>query len=105
MADERLKSAKLKEQVVHGVEFEAFDGVFGVGRGEDHHRALDQRTHEVHAVEIGHVDVHEDQFDGMRGEELLGFEGVVARSGQFEVGDLADVGGELTQRQRFVVYG
>ena len=41
----------------------------------------------------------------LRGQKLLGFERVVARSGEFQVRDFLDVAFQLVQGQRLIVYG
>ena len=97
--------AERLEQVIHRVELEPFDGVFRVGGGEDHHRPFDQRTDELHAAQVGHVDVYEDQVGMLSGEKLLGFECVVARSGKLQIRNLPYVTFDLTQSQRLVVNG
>ena len=100
-----VREAEGLEQVVHGIEFEAFDGVFGVGGREDDHGAVEEPADELHAVQVGHVDVHEDQVDLFRGEPLLSLDGVVEPCDEFQVGDFGDVGGDLAQSQGFVVDG
>ena len=56
------------EQVIHGVELEPFDSVFRVGRRENHHRPVDQRADELHAAQVGHVDVDEYQVYMLRSQ-------------------------------------
>ena len=100
-----IGEAERLEQVIHCVELEPFDGVFRVGGGEDHHRPFDQRTDELHAAQVGHVDIYEDQVGMLSGEKLLGFECVVARSGKLQIRNLPYVTFDLTQSQRLVVNG
>ena len=93
------------EQIVHGVGAEAFDGIFAVGRGEHHEGRREEGTHEVEAVEVGHVDVDEDGIDGLVLEHTTGFHGACGGADELEIGNLLDAGGELLECQGLVVDG
>ena len=93
------------EQVVDGGHLEALDGVLGIGGGEDYQRCKGERLDKVHAVEVGHVDVAENGVDGVVLQEVARLDGTLALCRQLEVGHLADVGGQLSERQRLVVNG
>ena len=97
--------AERLEQVIHRVELESLDGVLRIGRGENHHRAVDQRADEIHAVEVGHVDVDENQVHLLSREHLLRFQGVVVFCDEVQIGNFRDVACQLTQSQRLVVDG
>ena len=73
--------------------------------GENHHRAVDQRADEIHAVQVGHVDVDENQVHLLPCEHLLCFQGVVVFCGEVQVGNFRDVVCQLTQSQRLIVDG
>ena len=45
-----------------------YDSVFRVGRRENHHRPVDQRADELHAAQVGHVDVDEYQVYMLRSQ-------------------------------------
>ena len=47
------------QQVVHGRNPVALRCVFRVGGGKDHHRRVRQGGNHLHAVQVGHIDVHE----------------------------------------------
>ena len=93
------------QQIVHGIHLEALHGVFRVGGGEHHEGWCGERLHEVHPVEVGHVDVAEDGVDVLIVQYLLGLKGALAFSAETEKGYLLDVGSELLQSQWLVVDG
>ena len=47
------------EQIVDRLQFEALQGVIGVGRGENDEWRAAQRLHQLQAGQPGHVDVEE----------------------------------------------
>ena len=93
------------EQVVHGIDLEPVDGILGVGSGEDHQRWCCQRLHEVHAIEVGHVDVDEDGIDHLFLHDLAGLEGTLAGFHELQEGYFLDIGGQLAECQRLIVDG
>ena len=100
-----LPEAEGLEQVVRGVEPKSLDSVFRIGRREDHQRLPLQRPHEIEPVEVGHVDIDEDQVDLLGAQVLARREGVGKGGSQLQFGGAADVVADLTERQRLVVDG
>ena len=100
-----LIEAEGLEQVVDGIDLEALDSILGVGGREDDERRYRKRLHEIHAVEVGHVDVAEDGIDGLTVEDVLGLEGTLALGDELQKRNLADVCDELLQSQGLVVDG
>lgn len=91
------------EEVVDGTDAVAFDGILLVSGGEHYGGCVGEAFDEVHAVEVGHVDVSEDEVDGVGGEEIEGVEGVVAGGCEGEEGSFVDVAPEFFEGYRFVV--
>ena len=48
------------QQVIDSIDLETLDGIFGIGSSEDHQWWGRKGLDEVHAVEVGHVDVAEN---------------------------------------------
>ena len=86
------------QEIIDGIDTEALDGVFGVGGGEDDEGRGSERLDEVHAVEVGHVDVAEDGIDGVVFEEGTGLHRTLALGSEFEERYLTDIGNELLER-------
>ena len=86
------------EEVIDGIDLETLDSIFGVGSGEDDEGRYGERLDEVHAVEVGHVDVAEDGIDGVVLQVLTGFQCALALGSKFEERHLTDVGDELLER-------
>ena len=97
--------AERLQQVVDGVDLVALDGIFRVGGGEDDERRGCQLAHEVHAAEVGHIDVAEDGVHHVVLHDLACLECAAALACQFEKRHFADVGDELAQGQGLVVDG
>ena len=81
------------EQVVDGIDTEAFDGVFRVGGGEDDERRYGERLDEVHAVEVGHVDVAEDGINRLTVQHVDGFDGTLTLCYQLQERHFPDICG------------
>lgn len=63
------------EEVVNGVDFVAFYGVVAVGSGENDEGWLGDGFVEIESRDGGHVDVEEEEVDGVLAEEGHGFGG------------------------------
>ena len=97
------------QQVVHGIHLETFHSILGVGGGEDDERTalhdivVGELAHEVHAAEVGHVDVAEDGVHRVLLQKLTGFQRALTLCCQFEEGYLINIGDDLLECQRFIV--
>ena len=79
------------EQVIDSIDLVAFEGIFAVGGGEDDGGHVLEGARKLDAVEVGHVDVEENDIDMMLLAEAEGFEGVLGGAGELEFGEFADV--------------
>ena len=59
---EAVEAERFKK-VVDGGDFVAVDGKLRMSSGENHHRWFGERTDEFKTIEIGHVDVGNNQVD------------------------------------------
>ena len=99
------------QQIIDSGDLETLDGILGIGGGEyDEGRAelggvLGELTHEVHAVEVGHIDVAEEDIDGFGSQDILSLHSAAALGNELEVGDTLDIGYNLAQGQGFIING
>ena len=101
----KVLQAEGLQQVVNGIDLEALDSIFGVGGGKYDEGRGSQRLDELHAIEVGHVDVAENDVDGLTVEHVDGLEGTLALGCQLKEWHLINIGDELLQGQRLVVDG
>lgn len=90
-------------EVVERVDAVAIDGILAEGGGEDDARGLGQHLAELQSVEVGHLDVKENEVDGVVGKSFEGVHGVVILALEFHEGDFIDVAGQQFHGQGFVV--
>jgi len=93
------------QEIIYGIDPESLHGIFAIGCGEDDERRCLQRLDEIHAVEIGHIDVAEDGINGFFCQKLPCFQGTLALGSEFEERNPLDIGHELPQGKRLVVDG
>ena len=86
------------QQVVNGIDAEALDGILRIGCGKDDQWRDGQRLDEVHAVQVGHVDVAEDGIHRVLFQELSCLQCTLALGSQFQEGYFAYVGYYLLER-------
>ena len=91
------------EQVIDSIDLVAFEGIFAVGGGEDDGGHALEGARKLDAVEVGHVDVEENDIDMMLLAEAEGLEGVLGGACELEFGYLADVVLEEFASQEFVI--
>ena len=91
------------EQVIDSIDLVAFEGIFAVGGGEDDGGHVLEGARQLDAVEVGHVDVEENDIDMMLLAEAEGLEGVLGGACELEFGYLADVVLEEFASQEFVI--
>ena len=56
---EIIESERL-QQIIDGIDLKALDGILGIGCSKHHEGWRGQRLHEIHTIQVGHVDVTED---------------------------------------------
>ena len=91
------------EQVIDGRDLVAFEGIFAVGGGEDDGGHVLEGARQLDAVEVGHVNVEEDDIDMMLLAEAECLEGVLGGACELEFGNLADVVLQEFAGEEFVV--
>lgn len=93
------------EQVVQGPLLEGLEGVFVVGRDEDHvgHDGLVDHVQQLEAVDHRHLDVQEDHVGAFAVDCLEGVDGVGAGGGHVDLAGLPQQGLHLLSRVRLVV--
>ena len=79
------------EQVIDSIDLVTLEGIFAIGGGEDDGGDVLEGARKFDAVEVGHVDVEENDIDMMLLAEAEGFEGVLGGAGELEFGEFADV--------------
>ena len=99
--------AERLEQIIQRIEFETLDGILRVGGGEDDHRSLlaRERTDELRAHKVGHIDIDKYQINPLVLQELLCLDGVAELGNVLQKRHLRDVGPNLTESQRLIVNG
>lgn len=98
----KFVKAKGFEQIVDGIDLVAFDSILRIRCGKDRQGRTSQTFDEVHAIEVGHVDVAEDGIDDLPLQHLPCLYSAGAGRHETEVGDFADEGDELAKCQRLV---
>ena len=91
------------EQIVDGVDLVAVDGIVAVGRREDNQRRHVETLDEVHAVDVGHIDVDEQRVDGLAVHNLLCFRSTLALAGKLKKFHFLYVCRQLPQGQWLIV--
>ncbi len=101
---EALRVERL-EKVVEGVHGERLEGVLLVGSDEDDRRQVvgAKRFEHAEAVELGDLDVEEDEVGTERGDPLHGLEPVAALRDHLDLVVLGEQGTDPSPRQRLVV--
>ena len=96
-----FRQAEGLHQIAHGVDPEAFQGIFGIGGGENHERRLLQRAHELQSGDIRHIDIHEEDIG--RGNIAGGLPGRCTGGQHLQIRQLGCIQFQLAQGQGFVV--
>ncbi len=91
------------EEVIHHVELVAFQGVLGVGGGQDYQRLLLEDLEQRGTGNLRHLHVQEKQVHGLVAQDFQGGEGAGAGVDQLQVGHLANVILQQVAGQRLVV--
>ena len=91
------------EEIVDGVGVEGAHGVLVEGGDEDDGGAGVDEFEDFEAVELGHLDVEEEEVGGVLGDGLYGFEAVGAFGGELDVGVGAEHLAQKGARQLLVV--
>ena len=91
------------EQIVDRVHLEALDGVLRIGGCKHDEWGHGERLHEVHAVEVGHVDIAEDGVHGFLFQPFPCIECTLTLASQFQERHLTDIGNDLLQSQWLIV--
>ena len=100
--DEALEGDGLEEEI-DDFPFEAGEGVFLVGRDDDDEGRLGKDVDEFEAIEVGHVDVEEEEVGLLGFEDFQCFEAALALRDDLEAGDFPGVAAEELEGEFFVV--
>ena len=79
-------AAKRLQQVIDGVDFKGPDCVIIVGGDEDDGGAGADQLEDFEAIELGHLDIEENEVGLQFGDGFYGFEAVGAFGGDFDFG-------------------
>ena len=91
------------EQIVDGVDADAFDGVVFVGGDKDHHGIARNQFHKLHTRQFGHLNVEKKQVDFARNNQGIGLAGRGEHSGKLQRGCAAGIIADKLARQGFIV--
>ena len=91
-------------QVVECVDTESFDRIFAERCGEDDPCLAGQHATELHAIEVGHLDIEESHVNGVGYKVAQSRRRTVILALQGEEGSLLHIAFEQGSCQRFVIY-
>ena len=100
----RLKTFKRNgfEQIIHGIEVVAFQGIFPVGGGDDHFGRRRQGTQQGQTIQTRHLDVKEQQIDWIFPQISLRQHRIVKAGQQLKIVQLGQVFVQNLPRDGFV---
>ncbi len=92
------------EEIVHGVDFEGANGVVVVRGDEDDRGSVADQFENFEAIELGHLNVEEDERGLALGDDLDGFEAVGALAEDFDFRMRGEEFAQNLAREVFVVH-
>src|SRR5579859_7540610 len=90
-------------QIVDDIEVETFRRELFVGCDDDDHGSFGQALDELQSRQSGHLDVHEQQVDGVLLQGPGGFEGIATSGHEFQERHLADIVRQQAKGQRLII--
>ena len=91
------------QYIVDGIDAEALYGILGIGCGEDYKWRYGKRLYEVHAVEVGHIDVAEDGIYRIVFQKRPRLQSALALGRELKERHFTNIGNELLQSQWLII--
>ena len=92
------------KQIIDRIDLVSVNGIIAVSRRENHYRRHVKAFHEVHSVDIRHVNVDEQRINGLLVHDSLCLGGTLTLATQFQKIHLIYICSQLAQCQRLIIY-